>query len=172
MIQHNLVLWNSLLNQSNKIVGVSGLDWHELGDVRCGQTAKTYVWTSGLSEAEILRGLRSGKVYVSCGPRLEFSVTDGSEKGEIGRVLPVTPAKSLLFNVDIEDVQKKAKLQIYRNGLIWQEKIILPQSQLREYFTDSVDSDSWYRLQLVDDGDAIPILFGFTNPIYITVNDR
>ena len=65
-------LWDKLLNQGFKVVGISGRNWHEIDKQKSMHIPSTFVYASSLSEGGILEGLRKGHVIVSTGPRLFF----------------------------------------------------------------------------------------------------
>ncbi len=85
-----LGLWDEQLRRGRRIVGVAGTDSHHPRDARhrLGQCF-TYVHAPELSEAGIVAGLRSGRVYASLGPRLDYwAATDGGGRIEMGGAAP------------------------------------------------------------------------------------
>ena len=76
-------LWDLLLNQGHRIIGVGGTDSHDpfTGTDRLNQVV-TWVYADELSEAGIIAGLRSGTAYISKRPEL---VLLENEKGSHNR---------------------------------------------------------------------------------------
>jgi hypothetical protein len=81
----SLALWDSLLRQGRRVVGVGGSDLHRLGTPEAPSpyplaTPTTWVYASALTPAAILDGIRRGHVAITAdvsGPSLEFSAHAG-----------------------------------------------------------------------------------------------
>jgi hypothetical protein len=78
-------LWARLLNAGHRLVAIGGSDVHDLtaGDRRIGEPT-TVVYANGLSEDDIVRGLKSGRVYGRTdgpnGPALDLRAEDAQEE--------------------------------------------------------------------------------------------
>lgn len=72
-------LWNSYWAKGHRIVGLAARDWHGPGQETAfpGEAPLTGVWAEDNTPAAILAGLRSGKVIMSGGPILDFSLQNG-----------------------------------------------------------------------------------------------
>ncbi|MCR4402522.1 MAG: CehA/McbA family metallohydrolase [Firmicutes bacterium] len=77
--------WDDLLCKGYRVTGVAARDAHKREQLFERETADTYVWARSLTVRDVLEGLRSGRVYISSGPRLNFSLT---VSGDGGRFLP------------------------------------------------------------------------------------
>lgn len=172
-------LWDELLRQGHRIIGVAATDSHDPygGKHRLGQVF-TAVYAEELSERGLIDGLRSGRVYGSRGPHLEVRAESATAPGRtvyMGGTLPPGPAS---FQVDLRDVRFPWCLHILKNGrhfeIIEQRE---PASTQTLTFQDVVDAGSYYRLEL----HAIPpssespfqrwrdwtTLLAFSNPIFV-----
>jgi len=175
-----LPFWDHHLNLGRRIIGVGATDSHHphRGRHRLGQVV-TWVHARELSEAGIIQGLKSGRVYVSRGPKLEFSAhTSGTphRTAYMGGELPI--GKAIDFYVEIRKVQEPLLLFILKNGLYFDLKE-LPQAG-KDYdveFTDMPDSPAYYRIELHampdDEGDrklrrrSYTTVRALSNPIFI-----
>jgi hypothetical protein len=78
-------LWARLLNAGHRLVAIGGSDVHDLagGDRRIGEPT-TVVYANGLSEDDIVAGLKSGRVYGRSdgpnGPALDLRAEDAHEE--------------------------------------------------------------------------------------------
>jgi len=127
-IYHNLegqnnslqpALWDHHLNLGQRIVGVGGIDSHHPfdGRHRLGMVV-TYVYAPNLSERGIIQGLKSGRVYASLGPELEFTAQPIARPNEVihmGGEAPV--GEPLRFRVELRKLQYPSRLFILKNGL-------------------------------------------------------
>ena len=82
-----LAFWQARLNEGHRITAIGGSDDHAVRSarVRLG-TPTTVVLAAGLSESELLDGVRSGRVYIRTrgpeGPSLDIAITAESRPGE------------------------------------------------------------------------------------------
>ncbi|QQO09137.1 CehA/McbA family metallohydrolase [Breznakiella homolactica] len=88
--------WTDLLNQGHRLAATSGRDWHG-PDKRDVLTTATYL---GLEEGQITSetvkdALRGGRSFVTCGPLLNFLVTEGDSSYGPGET--VSPGEYTIF---------------------------------------------------------------------------
>jgi len=91
-----LRLWNELLNQGFKVVGISGRDWHDVNEKKT-HIPRTFVYADSLSEPKILEGLRKGRVIVSSGPIVNLSAKYGNRKYQYGDEINLREKSSSVF---------------------------------------------------------------------------
>ncbi len=97
--------WARLRSAGYPLTAVGGSDEHTVADDadrRLGHPA-TVVWASALSEAALLEGLKSGRVYVRVrgpgGPRLEFHAEHADGRVEMGGSVPAGGSVRLVAEV-------------------------------------------------------------------------
>ncbi len=125
---NNLVppLWDCHLRQGRRIVGVGGIDSHNpfRGLDALGQVV-TWVYAPELSEAGIVQGLRSGRVYVSRGPELRFTASDSEGRtAEMWECLPLE-ARPVAFELSVRTSQP-LRLLLLKNGYPFQSRVLEP----------------------------------------------
>ncbi len=112
--------WARLLNRGDRLTGVGGSDEHTVDapqDQNLG-TPTTVVFARELSEAGIVEGLKSGRVYIRTrnpkGPALALLAESAGETFEMGEVIP-TPATPLTLIVELERAEGQI-IEWVRNG--------------------------------------------------------
>jgi sugar phosphate isomerase/epimerase len=177
-----LGLWDEQLRQGRRIVGVAGTDSHHPRDARhrLGQCF-TYVHAPALSEAGIIAGLRSGRVYASLGPRLDFwaEATDGA-RVEMGEA--VSPGTPLRLGVALHDLRFPAQIFLLKNGYFQETLAVDPTGSggAREVsFTDTPEGAGYYRVEIYAANPQEPrvyrqpaALLALTNPIFVAQEGR
>ncbi len=111
-------LWDRLLVQGYRIVGVAGIDTHDPANPThaLGQLV-TWVYADELSERGILDGLRRGQVYLSRGPELRFHATNrAGAQAAMWETLPSHGAP-ITLTVDVR-AQERLRLFVLRDGLL------------------------------------------------------
>ncbi len=74
--------WRNLLNLGYKITGIGATDMHTLEDIT-PDSPITYVYVEKLTLDNILNSLREGKVYITRGPKIDFSINDVNIGGRV-----------------------------------------------------------------------------------------
>ncbi|MDX2006938.1 MAG: CehA/McbA family metallohydrolase [Meiothermus sp.] len=141
-----LAFWDGLLNQGYWVVGVGATDTKNAsqGTHRLGQVL-TYVYADELSPQGILRGLKRGQVYVSLGPRLEFSAeSQGQVVPMFGLVATEVPTQ---FRVSLHDLDGPAVVYLLKNGLFFDAEVFKQPTQ-SVVFTDTPEAPCQYRLEV------------------------
>jgi len=134
----HLSLWDRLLLQGYRIVGVGGVDSHDPfeGLHRLGQVV-TWVYADELSERGIVAGLRRGRVVVSRGPEVRFWATNANDRrAEMWESLPLD-RQPITFHVQIRTAEP-LRLFVVRDGLHF------------ETFAVEATGDDWQTLSFSD----------------------
>jgi sugar phosphate isomerase/epimerase len=173
-----LGLWDEQLRQGRRIVGVAGTDSHHPRDARhrLGQCF-TYVQAPDLSEAGIIAGLRSGRVYASVGPRLDFWA-EGAEGTRVEMGGTVAPGSPLRLGFALHDLRFPAQVFLLKNGYFHESLAVEPTGtdEAREVtFTDIPEGSGYFRVEVYA---ASPqeqrvyrhpaALLALTNPIFVS----
>jgi hypothetical protein len=144
-------LWDRLLAQGYRIVGVGGTDAHNpLSDFeRFGQLV-TWVDAPELSEPGIIAGLRRGRVYASRGPELRFRAHDAAgHEALMWEMLPGGGGELTLEVAVREIVDAPLRAFIIKNGLIFAHTPVPSGDGWRRlHFTDQPQGSACYRLEL------------------------
>ncbi len=169
----HLGLWDELLRAGRRIVGVAGTDSHHPREERhrLGQCF-TYVHAPELSAAGIVAGLRSGRVYASLGPQLEFmAVGPGGAETPMGDTVV---RDDLRLRVALDGVRYPAQLILLKNGWFHAAVAVEPGAPAQFEFADRPTAPGYYRLELyaVPPGETRPrrettALLLLSNPIYV-----
>ena len=175
-----LSLWDHHLNLGRRIIGVGATDSHHPAEGRhaLGQLV-TWVYALELSEGGILEGLRSGRVYASRGPAIEFTAhSAGEPEGMVymGSSLPL--GRPIEFRVQVREVKEPMRLFIIKNGLYYGKRELSEAGKDYDIeFTDTPVEPAYYRLELhVDCEDKWYRLFKFrsyttvralSNPVFV-----
>ncbi|OGD16232.1 hypothetical protein A2V47_08080 [Candidatus Atribacteria bacterium RBG_19FT_COMBO_35_14] len=157
--------WENLLNQGLKVIAVSGSDIHQLEPYK-KDYGRTYVWAKSKTREGIMEGLKKGKVYITCGPKINFQLmTDKDVFVSLGEELEVDCNTSieLLINIENKKNKKKLHIELIKNGLVYNSyDSFLEHIELD--WSDKVTKNCWYYLRLLDEKKCI---VGLTNPIFI-----
>lgn len=149
---YQLALWDQHLNDGYRIVGVGGIDSHRPyeGIHELGQVV-TYVYADELSEKGIIDGLKRGQVYISRGPKFEFSAKNGNgTEAKMWEVLPNDGKVS--FEISYQ-WNSPLNIFIIKNGYIFE--VIRSEPSAKDW-TSLTFSDpdplpgSYYRVELHD----------------------
>ncbi|MCX7796052.1 MAG: CehA/McbA family metallohydrolase [bacterium] len=102
-----LKLWRNLLSQGYKITGIGSTDIHSLKDLY-PDVPMTFVLVEDLTLGNVLNSIKMGRVYVSRGPKVEFSIGNA----EIGGSISVSKEPiDLRYSISIE-----SDLKVIYNG--------------------------------------------------------
>ena len=159
-----LRLWNELLNQGFKVVGISGRDWHDVNEKKA-HIPRTFVYADSLSEPKILEGLRQGRVIVSSGPIVSLSAKYGDRKYQYGDEINLREKRPLSFQIQIENLKGPSELQVIKNGLRFCNFSLAKGESHRISFSDLPEGNSWYRCEIYTENEE---LLCVTNPIFLS----
>lgn len=168
-------LWTAWLNAGYRVTAIGGSDYHYPPKPEQGLTGErltqptTCVYAENLSAPAILAGLRNSRVYVTKGPRIEFSVRVNGANYMIGDDLG-KQAGNLDFLVTIEDGPHHLIAQLIRNGEIIASKHI-PGAQAKVEIREETDTShpTWYRLDVLDRNWEV---LAITNPVFLNYQDN
>lgn len=117
-----VTLWDHLLSQGCRLVGVGGTDSHHptRGNHALGRLV-TWVYATELSEQGILKGLKAGNVFVSRGAELRFFARNArGEEAEMGSRVE-SYGEPVTFHLKHRATTSLCCF-IYRNGLLWESR--------------------------------------------------
>ncbi len=172
-------MWDALLREGFRIIGVSGTDLHNPANEieRLGRTV-TWVHARELSTGGILEGLKTGRVFVSLGPRIDFMISnaDGNTSYMGGRIQSNNQPLELSISVEAD---LPLRCLIVKDGFFLHSKIFKPGGEPAQKYVivDSEPRPGYYRLEfhdVVDDPDYTGIewrdfrtLRVLSNPIWV-----
>jgi hypothetical protein len=172
-------LWDELLRGGQRIVGVAATDSHDpyVGRHRLGQVV-TAIYAQELSERGLLDGLRSGRVYGSRGPHVEFTARNSAEPEHTVHMGSVLQPGAAHFRVELANLHYPWRLHILKNGFHFElvEQLSSSVTHMIE-FHDQASEGDYYRWEL----HAVPpysdapsqrwrewqTLLAFSNPIFV-----
>lgn len=146
--QHNtlqLALWDSLLNQGYRIVGIGATDSHNAfsGRHRLGQ-AFTSVYCDNLSERGVIEGLRRGRMVATLGPEIGFDAEQGGARLEMWETAAL--GQKVTFYAQTAGLDRPATLFVIKNGLYYSH-VDINQGHSSWSFDDTPEAPAYYRLE-------------------------
>jgi hypothetical protein len=170
-------LWDEQLRNGRRILGVAATDSHDptYGKHRLGQVF-TAIYAPELSEAGLIAGLRSGRVYGTRGPHLELSAQSSATPNNPVWMGGTIAAGVVKLSIEIDQLAFPWHLHVIKNG--YPHTIFTgaagPQ---RLQLHDDAQPNDYYRIEL----HANPInadgaaqrwrdwtsLLAFSNPIFV-----
>lgn len=158
--------WARLLNRGHRLIAVGGSDEHTVDaplDQNLG-TPATIVYARELSEAGIVDGLKSGRVYIRTqhrgGPALEFSAESGGAVYQMGDTVPAAPPGGVTLQVELRGADGQ-HVEWIRNGEPFAAQP-LGAGALRR-LVEARDGD-WFSVVVRDAAGRVTV---FANAIYI-----
>ena len=158
-------IWAAWLNRGARLTAVGGSDEHtpdETGDYQIGEPT-TVVWARELSEAGIVEGLKSGRVYVRTrgprGPALEFDAEVGGRRYQMGEVAPLNQPARVRLRAEVRGADGH-RIEWIRNGQVVAAQGV--RSGACEQVIEAKPGD-WFAL-VVRDGDDPTLI---SNPVYL-----
>ena len=163
----NLEWWQRLQaepqTQTRSVPATCGGDIHVLDE--WGPKAPfIYVYAASLSKADILEGIRQGRVMFTNGPRLSLRVSpgDGSESAGIGDTLN-TKSRHIRLDLNWEGAPLGARLQVHGKQGLMANEAMAEVGSLQLWLEVLPQGDClWVEVYSLD-GD----LSAFTNPVFI-----
>ena len=152
-----LDMWTKLLNRGCHIAVTAGRDWHWEKETK--HAAATYLGLrDGIVSPDTVReALRSGRTYLSCGPRMDITVRQNGRDFTMGETLRPGPCR-LELHLDREERRKAwggfgiipRELRIVMNG----KTVTAEDCTEVDDFTFGLDAEKgWFRLEMW--GDAL-----------------
>jgi len=168
--------WEAELAQGRRVTGVAARDVHRRQELFKPGTADTCVWARSLTLEAILEGLKSGRVLMTSGPRVLFSLTAAGAPGTYmpgdEAWAPCGGSVELSVSVRTDCPSGPALVRIIRGtpgnraeALFSAEADI---SGAHLVFTDAPSDHAWYRCELTT---AEGHLLAISNPIYVERGD-
>ena len=160
--------WYARLNEGHRITGIGGGDEHGVRPNGRVGSPTTVIFAEALSEAALLAGIRSGRVYVRTrgpeGPALDLTATTADRTASMGGVLRLGGAAPLQLGVKIERAAGQQAEIVIDGRLVQSLDVPAETSNLSVNVT--MAPGQWLHLRLRD---AMGIT-AFTNPIYARPN--
>lgn len=114
-----IAMWDGLLKQGRRIVGVGSSDWHR--GPRGVDVASVRVWASELSTAAILEGIRRGRVVVMADGRTPpplMVARAGRRRAGAGETLPVGGARGVRVDVTLPMALLGGRVDLVADGVV------------------------------------------------------
>ena len=168
--------WESLLNAGHRVTAIGGSDNHDpllaAGEASAIGRPTTVVYSASLSEAAILQGVRSGRVFVDVeGTKdrmIDLMAATGSAETKMGDWIQAATGTEVKVRVLVRHVSGTSLLVI-RNGATTVVPLGSVDTEeveiLHEFVSDG--KPGWIRAE-VRDGDDRHLLI--SNPIYLNPN--
>ena len=162
-------VWDGLLNEGYRIIGIGGSDDHNAKTIGI---PTTMVFAEALSEQGLLAAVREGKVYIRTqgndSPEIEFWATSRDKKWEMGEVIPTSDLEegTLTVHLKIED-KGRSRLELIKNGVVTN----IPESAISRSgnsasFSQEVEvqEGDWVRINLRNEEGEITVI---SNPVFV-----
>lgn len=157
--------WARLLTAGHRLTAVGGSDEHTVDaplDQNLG-TPSTVVFARELSEAGIVEGLKSGRVYIRTqharGPALEFSAESSGVVYQMGDTIPAAPPAGLTLRVELRGAEGQV-VEWIRNGEPFARESVEARGLRR--VVEAHDGD-WFSVVVRDAAGRVTV---FANAIY------
>lgn len=168
--------WQDLLNQGHRITAIAGSDSHDPdrpveAPGALGRPA-TVIWAPNLSHAELMSGLRAGRVFIDLThPGLDafdLQAESGEAEAVMGGRLTAPAGQLITFRVQAEGAPTARIHVVSSDGA--SEVLPLPAgAKASQAFTRQSDGQrGWVRVELRDPAGA---LLALGNPIYLNWDD-
>ncbi len=156
-----VALWDDLLKQGRRIVGVGSSDWHR--GPRAVDVASVRVWATELSTPAILDGIRRGRVVVMADGRTPpplLVARAGRHRAGAGETLPVGSARSVRLDVTLPVALLGGRVDLIADGAI----VASRPAKTRVRFERPAGSDRYLRIHVFA-ADGMPQ--AVTNPVFL-----
>jgi hypothetical protein len=149
------------------VFGLANSDAHNTGDPDSTVgVAKNGVYVKKLTAKELLKAIEAGRTFATTGPALAFDV-DGEWMGDTAKISD----GSAQINLSVTSESPTAvlvKIDIIKNGEIWQTITPLTPTYAAALTDDSVTEDGYYRVEVT----ALDLAtggysFAWSNPVFV-----
>lgn len=145
-----LSLWDGLLREGYRIIGVAGTDVHnpERDVAEIGETV-TRVFAEELSAEGILNGLKAGNVCISKGPALDFWIENShGEKAVTGEEI-ASFGNPITLSMQIKS-RTPLRVMLIRDGFFLHSTLFEPGKQNSDVisYVDPLPGKGFYRIEL------------------------
>ena len=145
-------MWDALLREKHRIIGVAGTDCHyPENEIETLGKVTTWVHAKELSQKGILEGLKKGNVFISFGPKIEFSIQNANgSKAQMGGSIKSND-EPLNLSISIES-DKPTRVTIIKNGFFLDSIDVVPEKGIPQVveFVDNKPLPGYYRFELHD----------------------
>ncbi|MFW6308830.1 MAG: CehA/McbA family metallohydrolase [bacterium] len=162
----SLAKWEELLNRGYKISAVSGSDLHNIDEnIKEKEMPLTYVRADSPEVEEIIGGLKQGKIYISCGLEMGFTVNDKQDNTyTMGEEIRVKNKDKINLEFVAKGLPENAVLEIVKKGEVIKKENKGP-NLCGNYSLEISGQDQWLNLRVKNkDGGLVAL----TNPVYIS----
>ncbi len=161
-----LGFWQARLNEGHRITAIGGSDDHGVRSARTRlATPTTVVFATGLSETEILDGVRTGRVYIRTrgpeGPSVDISLTQGNESVAMGGTLLLAGPAAATLRIETTGATGQ-QVEVVKNGDVLTTLTARDGGDAITVPVRLVPGD-WVNVRLRDDRGITVI----SNPIYV-----
>jgi hypothetical protein len=114
-----LAMWDDLLKQGRRVVGVGSSDWHR--GPRTVDVASVRVWATELSTSAILDGIRRGRVVVMADGRTPpplLVARAGRRRAGAGETLPMGGARKVRLDVTLPVALLGGRVDVIADGTV------------------------------------------------------
>lgn len=138
-------LWNSYWANGHRITALAARDWHGPGQEGAfpGEAPFSGVWATDNTPEAILEGIRKGRVIMSGGPILDFSLR--AANGQSARVGETLKAGAASIVVEASKLDAKVDLRIFKNGTRLESVANVKDGH--HAFEGLADGPGWYRVE-------------------------
>jgi hypothetical protein len=169
----HLPFWQGLLTDGCRVTAIAGSDSHDPDasserQYPVGRPA-TVVYARDLSQAAILDGIRSGRVFIDLGgqqgPFVDLAASAGEASAVMGGTLPVNDGEDVQLTISVSGVPG-GQVEVIRGGQLSaaSERLAIPDDQqVIKQRVQPAPGEDWIRVNIRgSDGDILLI----SNPIY------
>jgi len=139
--------------------------------------AKNGVYLKKLTAKEFYKAIKAGRSFATTGPSLDLDV-NGELMGDTAEISRGTAEVNLSVNAENQNATL-VKIEIIKNGLLWQT--IWPTSSVYEAVLqdDSVTEDGYYRVEVtsceepeepLEDYECGSYQFAWSNPVFVRID--
>ncbi len=150
-------LWDELWQQGHRPTAIAVRDWHsgQHEDDLPGPLPTTVVFAQSTAPSDLLEGLRAGRVYVTRGPAIDFTLTDGGTPLGIGERAPAS-GDDVIARVRVPEGGHAGagRLELYRRGVKVSEASF---DGSESYELTATGGPGHYRVELWDDDGPLVI---------------
>jgi hypothetical protein len=169
----HIPFWEDLLNQGCRITAIAGSDSHDPDaplerQFPVGRPA-TVVYAADLSQAAILDGIRSGRVFIDLGgrpgPSVDLSARSGDTTVPMGSVLTVTSDQDVVLTVSVSGVPG-GRVELVSGGSRSTDPDMssaLDDQETLTFTLDDAEDLGWVRINVREVDGALILI---SNPIY------
>jgi len=142
-------MWDTLLREGHRIIGVSGTDCHNPeNEIEKLGRVLTWVHADELSAKGIIGGLKQGNAFISFGPKMEFFVKNANGATAVMGGKIASNGQSLTLSIRIES-NETFRILLVKNGFFLDSQIYKPGKEKIQTieFVDNTPCRGYYRVE-------------------------